>query len=260
MGLTINFALRAHSGIAATGAADIVKRMRETACRFQREGRIDRVSSMRAASAGMFGLSEYLIVKLPDDPHTSRGIEVPPEQGHVFIVTLGKGCEPLILGLCRYPAEVTDHDTGRARRVRRTGWRISGACKTQYASLHGWAHFRRCHTAAVDLLAEFRSLGLHMKISDEGGYWPDNDEASLRAGVERMNHLVAGMAGALRDASDEEDGTPVQSPIFEHPEFERIEAESVAKEGKAIADAVRQVRKLRPGRDEAGSSPLAESS
>lgn len=248
MGLTINFALRAPGGIDAAAAAELVRKMRETARRFQREGRIDRVGAIRAASAEMFGLSEYLIVKLPDDPHTSRGIEVPPAQGRVFHVSLGQGCEPLLLGLCRYPTEVPDHATGRVRSVRRTGWRISGACKTQYASLHGWEHFRRCHTAAVDLLAAVRGLGVRVKIQDEGGCWPGGDEASLRASVERMNRLVAGMAGALRDAADEEDGTPVQSPIFAHPDFERIEAESVSKEGEAISEAVRKVRKLRrPG-------------
>jgi hypothetical protein len=248
MGLTINFTLRAPAAIDAAGIANLVREMRETAFRFHHEGRIDRVGVVRAASAGMLGLSEYLIVKLAGDPHTSRGIEVPPEQGHVFYVTLGQGCEPLILGLCRYPTNVPDRAAGRNRRVRRTGWRISGSCKTQYASLHGWEHFRRCHTAAVDLLTAIRSTSLRVKISDEGGYWPGRDEASLRAMVERLNRLVAGMAGALRDASDEEGGTPVQSPIFAHPDFERIEAEGISKEGKAIGEAITQVRQLRqPG-------------
>ncbi|HUG12619.1 MAG TPA: hypothetical protein VMM36_16505, partial [Opitutaceae bacterium] len=206
MGLTINFALRAVIDTGEAGVADIVAKMHRTACRFQREGRIDRVGAVRAASADMFGLSEYLIVELPDDPHTSRGIEVPPAQGRVFHVSLAPGCEPLLLGLCRYPTEVPDRATGRVRRVRRTGWRISGSCKTQYASLRGWEPFRRCHTAAVDLLVAIRSLGVRVKVCDEGGYWPGGDESSLRASVERMNRLVAGMAGALRDASDEEDG------------------------------------------------------
>jgi hypothetical protein len=96
----------------------------------------------------------------------------------------------------------------------------------------------------VDLLVAFQSLGLRVKINDEGGYFPSGDEALLRAKVERMNRLVAGIAGALRDAFDE-DHTPVQSPIFGHPDFERIEAESVSKEGKAIEEAVEQVRNLR---------------
>ena len=71
MGLTINFALRAPGAIGEAGAADLVAKMRMTACRFQREGRIDRVGSMRAASPGMFGLSEYLIVKVSGDPCTA---------------------------------------------------------------------------------------------------------------------------------------------------------------------------------------------
>jgi hypothetical protein len=34
------------------------------------------------------------------------------------------------------------------------GWRLSGCSKTQYASLHGWEHFQRCHCAVVNLLAD----------------------------------------------------------------------------------------------------------
>jgi len=164
--------------------------------------------------------------------------------GRVFTVTLGADSEPLRLGLCRYPEQVLDPHSGRRRTVRRRGWRLSGFCKTQYASRHGWEHFRRCHLAAVDLLVALRGLGLKVWIMDEGNYWPHRDETELRRRVEQMNGIVAGFAGALRDATEGDGGAPVQSPIFAHPQFERIEAEGVAREGAAIGEAVDRLRKL----------------
>jgi hypothetical protein len=133
--------------------------------------------------------------------------------------------------------------------VRRRGWRLSGCCKTQYASLHGWAHFRRCHTAAVDLLAGLREFGLRVEVNDEGGFWPDRDEVELCRKVERMNGIVAAFAGTLKDATDGDGDPAVHAPIFAHPQFERIEAAGVAREGAAIrraADLVRKLPKLRP--------------
>lgn len=100
-------------------------------------------------------------------------------------------------------------------------------CKTQYASLHGWESFRRCHLAAVDLALAGQSLGLDVRIEDEGGYWPGRNEVALRAAVERLNRLVAGLAGALKDVEDASGRAPsVESPVFEHPAFERLEAEA----------------------------------
>ncbi len=59
-----------------------------------------------------------------------------------------------------------------------------------------------------------------------------------------MNGIVAGFAGAMRDATEGDGGAPVQSPVFAYPLFERIEAEGVAREGAAIGEAVDLVRKL----------------
>ena len=42
---------------------------------------------------------------------------------------------------------------GRIRPTRfASGWRLTGACKTQYASLHGWEHFKRCHLSVIAAL------------------------------------------------------------------------------------------------------------
>lgn len=48
-----------------------------------------------------------------------------------------------------------------------------------------------------------------------------------------MNGLVAAFAGALKDGDDGK-GVNVESPIFAHQEFERLEAEGEARAGAAI--------------------------
>ena len=67
------------------------------------------------------------------------------------------------------------------------GWRLAGFSKTQYASLHGWEHFQRCHCAVVTLLAASRVPGLLVKISDEGDYWPRRSLTRLRQNLDQMN-------------------------------------------------------------------------
>ena len=141
------------------------------------------------------------------------------------------------MGLCRYPARVWEH--GRDWPTRLDGWRLSLFSKTQFASLHGWEHFRRCHLAVIAALEIWRGLGATVKISDEGGYWPRRSERTLRQELDVMNGAIAGLAGALKDAGDEHGGPPVQSPIFAHPQFEHLEADGAARHGRKIAALVR---------------------
>lgn len=243
MGLTLNYKLRGPVEITDEQARALVAKMRATALAMKRAGRIEEVGAISSSPGQLAWVNEWLMVPVPDEPHTTRGIEVPALAGFVFHVTLGKDCEPLRVGLCCYPKQVKDPSTGRIRSVRRKGWRLAGFCKTQYASLHGWEHFRRCHVTAVELLAGLCDLGIKVEINDEGGYWPDRDEAALRRCVDRMNGLVAAFAGAMKDAGDEQDGRSVHSPIFAHPQFERIEAEGMAREGQKVRTAVTLARK-----------------
>lgn len=74
-----------------------------------------------------------------------------------------------------------------------------------------------------------------MKISDEGDYWPRRSERKLRRELDLMNGAIAGIAGALKDAAGDDGGPPVQSPIFAHPQFERLEANGVERHGAKIA-------------------------
>jgi hypothetical protein len=156
----------------------------------------------------------------------------------LFPVEVGADCEPLWLGLCRYP--LTVQVAGELRRTGLRGWLLKGFCKTQYAGLHGWEHFRRCHTAVIDLLAGARRLGLAIVIKDEGDYWPGHDLAALRRNLDEMNGAIAAAAGVLKDCAEESEGPPVQSPILAHPHFERLEAEGAA---RGYASRLRRVLK-----------------
>jgi hypothetical protein len=185
---------------------------------------------------------QYKSVAHPWMPGCQSGIDIPAEVGFLFFVAVGEGCEPLRLGLCRYPKTVVMG--GKRYRTGLPGWRFHGFSKTQYASLHGWEHFRRCHTAVVDLLYGMRRLGIEVEISDEGEYWPGRSLTALRRNLDEMNGVVAAAAGALRDF-DEAAGEPsrVQSPIFAHKQFERLEAEGASRVGPAITRLLKAARK-----------------
>jgi len=68
----------------------------------------------------------------------------------------------------------------------------------------------------------------------------------------RYNRMMAGFAGALKDSLDEgaSDGggsaggcVPLQAAIFEHPDFERLEAESQSDGDDAkIREAIRKIK------------------
>jgi hypothetical protein len=246
MGLTLHYKLRGPAGLTEEEARALVVSMRTAALAMKQAERVEAVGAINSSRAQLGWLSEWIMVPVPDEPHTTRGIEVPAQAGFVFNVTLGEGCEPLRLGLCNYIRERRDPETHRLERVGNEGWRLAAFCKTQYASLHGWEHFRRCHVAAVELLAGLTAHGVEVEITDEGGYWPGRDEAELRRSVDRMNGIVAAFAGAMKDATEEEPGgVPVQAPIFAHPQFERLEAEGIIREGKFVSQAVNLVRQRR---------------
>jgi hypothetical protein len=51
--------------------------------------------------------------------------------------------------------------------------------------------------------------------------------------------LLAG--GALKDVADETGGAPIASPIFSHPDFERLEAEGLSHNTTHTTQAVKAV-------------------
>ncbi|HZL79828.1 MAG TPA: hypothetical protein VFC17_13410 [Candidatus Limnocylindrales bacterium] len=241
MGLTVHFKLAAPAGVTEAKAQQLVESMRRVALRFYCEGLVDHVRSITSDAKTLrhFGC-DWLILPVPGEENTSTGVEVWPLAGFLFQVDVGEDCEPLQLGLCQYPVKVLFQGK-ELRTKKRTGWRLASFSKTQYASLHGWEHFQRCHCAVVELLAACRTPELRVKISDEGDYWPVRSLNRLRQNLDQMNGLVAAAAGALKDADEAAEGeNRVQSPIFAHRQFERLEAEGAM----CVAPALKKLREV----------------
>jgi hypothetical protein len=240
MGLSIHSTLRLARTIPDTSAQALVCAAHQAASRLVQERGLPGVRPVLPVEE-LPQVARWVLVKL--DAHTTTGIAVPPLVGWGFSVTIGDGCEPAIFGLCRYPAHVRD-PAGRLRRTRLGhGWSFAHACKTQYASLHGWDHFLRCHRAVIDLALLWATGGVAVTIEDEGLYWPGRDEWVLRIHLDSYNQAVAGLAGALKDAADLAGGPPVEAPILAHPQFERLEAEGVKALDGHLGEAMASIKR-----------------
>lgn len=253
MGLSLHLHVHASAVLDEPAARAIVTRWHGVAEDLAAEGRIGRVFELsnEVADLSQFATA-WLSVPVAGDSDTCSGVAISPEEGWIFLVQIGEGCEPLVLGLCRYPTVVKAAGTNAFIPSGQTGgWRLLSSCKTQYASLRGWESFRRCHLAVVDLALAGGSLGLEVRIEDEGGYWPGRNEVALRATVERMNRLVAGLAGALKDSEDDSgNGPSVESPVFLHPDFERLEAEAQdGEDTRKLKEASSAIKKALPLKD-----------
>ena len=246
MGLTLHYRLTAPDGFSARRAEALVRRFHAIARGWLAAGRVVGVDDIMSDRSFLdrFG-TVWRTLPHPDDPGTSVGVPIRPEAGWIFPVDFGADCEWFWLGLCRYPATVAVGGRNRATRLG-ARWQFAHFCKTQYASLRGWENFVRCHVGAVDLLGEWRGLGGRVKIDDEGGYWPHRNLATLRQRLDRMNGAVAALAGAVKDAAEDAGRAPVQSPIFAHPQFERLEAEGAARTGARLAEAAKIIASLTP--------------
>jgi hypothetical protein len=241
MGLTVHYKLRLPGTVTKTAAENLVHTAHSRATAFVRRNKLAGITPVLEADPDSF-LSRQFVTEERDGD--TVGHEVPPECGWLFSVHPGRDCESIICGLAFYPATIRV-----GRRTLRTGcggWGYSGFCKTQYASLHGEAHFLKSHKAVIDLLLLWEKLGAKVKITDEGNYWPGRNEAALRQNLAQMNRLVAAFAGALKDAADE-GGPSVESPIFQHGQFELLEAQGLDHHATQIGQAVAAVRKATPG-------------
>lgn len=125
-----------------------------------------------------------------------------------FLAMPGKGSEAASFGFMRR----TFKDDGSRE------WFWQGWCKTQYASVYGEQHFLDCHLRMVDMLDFAVQSGVDVTVWDEGRYWETRDRVVLLAELANMNRLMARLAGRFHDSA-----LAVEAPIFEHPEFERLE-------------------------------------
>ena len=209
MGLSIHYrlSLSPDKGAATAGTDDLrarwaVEEARKLALKMKRRGAFDKVFPLEWDADARRRTRRWPMLPLPGEPDRIVDVEIWAVEGHVFCIDVGRDCEPLWIGLCRYPktARAYGYEFRIPRKERIPEWRLRNFSKTQYASLHGWEHFRRCHVAIVDFLAALRPLGFAVKISDEGGYWPRRSERALREEVGMMNRIGAAFAGALKDA------------------------------------------------------------
>lgn len=234
MGLTVFYTLHHRAPLTDPEACSLVERLRAAV----RDADVQGVS--RLIRVGLDSPLAYEWVDLPQPGGGLVQVDVPPDTGCLFQVTVGQDCEPLLLGLCRYPTTVVHR--GRVLRTNcGAGWSLRYFCKTQYASLHGWPHFLLCHRAVIEALLIARRLGLEVKIRDRGGYWPRRSESLLRQSLGVMNGFVAATAGALKEASD---APPVQSPIFAYSQFEHLEHAGAQALGPSIEETARVIRRV----------------
>lgn len=237
MGLTVHYQLRLSGTVTKPAAENLVRTAHSRAAALVRRLKLAGITPVLEADADSF-LSRQFVTE--ERNSNTVGHEVPPECGWLYSIHPGRDCESVICGLAFYPATI--------RVGRRTlptlcgGWGYSGFCKTQYASLHGEANFLKCHKAVIDLVLLWKKAGAQVKITDEGGYWPGRNEAALRQNLDQMNRLVAAFAGALKDAADE-GGPSVASPIFQHGQFELLEAQGLDHYAAQINQTVTTVRK-----------------
>ena len=255
MGLTIHYQLKAPAG---SGRVEVQRLMSAANCAaWRRTGRKGfRAGGWEGWDAERRRLARrWRTVPLPGEHTNVLGLcrpchyelEIEPVDGWMFAVDVGKGCEPLWVGLCRYPASVpvpsrlaVELGPEDRRRTLRTGlaggWYYRGFAKTQFASLHGWEHFRSCHVGIIEFLAELKTLGWGVRLNDEADYWPRRSVAALRVQLDQMNGRIAAVAGALKDLDGETGGANrIQSPIFAHPGYEHLEAQGAA-DARRLAD------------------------
>ena len=217
MGLTIHYTIRTGRRLNLDGIRKLLAPLRA-----------------KAIALNFEEVGEWIEVG-PDYPayHWPRGAKkfsdlLPPVEGWVFRATPGAGSESVRLGLCRFAGV--------------PGWKMEAFCKTQYASRHGWEHFLKCHRGVIELLWAAEALGIKVKVEDEGGLWEAGSHKVLRRNLAEYDRSMAAFFGAVKDAAGAE--ANVVSPISEHPQFERLEAEGVALHGEKIARAAQLVKRL----------------
>lgn len=237
MGLTVHYQLHFPAALTLPAAEKLVRSAHRRAAALVRRRGLASISPVLPADPDDPCNCRFVLEKRGED---TCGHDVKPACGWMFSVLPGPGCESAEFGLGHYPATIKV-----GRRILRTGcggWGYAGFCKTQYASLHGAENFLKCHRAVIDLVRLWEKLGATVKITDEGGYWPGRNETALCQNLDQMNRIVAAFGGALKDAADE-GGPSVESPIFQHGQFELLEAQGLDHYAAQISQAVDAVRK-----------------
>ena len=183
MGLSIGYQIRARAVLSPEKA----RRLLGQWAREIRRAQLGRPGPITAVDPARSRFQYWITQRLNDTD--SVGLNVPPRSGFSCTVEIGAGCEPLVLGLCRYPGRVTLG--GRVRAVP-GGWYLRGFCKTEYAALHGLDHFVDCHRRVIAILGAMPYGAVNVAIDDEGGFWPHRDERRLRTSIVESQRGIAG--------------------------------------------------------------------
>lgn len=247
MGLTIHYILKLDGGASDNDVRRLLARARAYALELDAA----KVSPLIRLPQDLWWAHSFARVKESSEDEDAY-VSVEHLAGYGFTLYPGADCEPANIGLCRYPATIRHAGAVMATGLG-SGWSMHGCCKTQYASLHGWDHFFKCHEAVVLMLRYCRSLGIKVKVGDEGGYWSRRSKATLRRKLGEVNALMAAVAGFLKDEGEKNsDIGSVQAPILQHPQFERLEHEGQSGATPHL-DALRRAVRRERGRSGAGS-------
>lgn len=193
MGLTINYTLSAPE----SWASEEVRGRFEIIADYARHLRCDEVGDLESAV-----MRPDVTEKWFEKSTKLQRKSAYAEGGWLLTVQTGAGCEPTILGLCRYPGSRPGWNGHRWVEVASGfphGWTFSWFCKTQFAGRHGTAHFVRCHKTVVSLLDFCVKAGLGVNVRDEAGYWEKRNEADLAKTVKQNEALLAAFGGMLKD-------------------------------------------------------------
>lgn len=233
MGLTIHYTL----SVAEKLSSAVVRELANRTALYARKIGCAEVSDVMPADGDP--ISSRLFVRAGKEEDCCFGY-VPAKRGWLVEVWPGEGCESATFGLCQYSCRAPFELRGKRGFIPtdyKGGWLLKGFCKTQYASEHGWPHFLRCHRMIVSILDFWRQLGVKVEVHDEGGYWETRSERKLAATVGSYNGLIAAVAGALKDAADENGkGHSIESPILARKDFEKLEAEGWREFGDRIKE------------------------
>lgn len=127
----------------------------------------------------------------------------------------------------------------------------SSFTKTQYAndpSLGGWSNFVKAHLSVLAICEHMQSIGFAVHVTDEGDFWETRNLETLAKAIGDYDALVAGLAGALKDAAAAQ-GMVAESAMDGRPDFERLEMQGnatidrpgkPAKESRHLVLALRQ--------------------
>jgi hypothetical protein len=119
MGLTIHFRLVAPPETDAARAGQRVRQLRRQALDFKQRDRLDAVHPPGEDAEALRWAEEWLFFPVSHHPERRHHVNVRPLEGFLFPVEVGEDCEPLWLGLCRYP--LTVQVEGRLRRTNLRG-------------------------------------------------------------------------------------------------------------------------------------------